>query len=258
MKSSKYIFILVTLLLASCVKKRESSLYYQQANAPITHGIWNQLVQKHVDDKTGLVSYKGFIKDSALLNHYLVYLNHHTPGLHASQQDKKAFWINAYNAFTVKLIVDEYPLKSITHLHPKPYIPFINTVWNEPRFFVNKQSISLDYIEHELLRKEFDDPRIHFAINCASLSCPVLLNKSYQADILDQQLDQQARRFINDPLRNELATGKLSSIFNWFASDFSNGQNSLYDFVSQYAVTKLPASQQVTFLPYDWSLNEKK
>lgn len=221
------------------------------------HGTWTDLLQKHVDSK-GDVDYKGFIEDSARLNDYLERLSANPPGEGATDDYGLAYWINAYNAYTVKLIIDNYPLESIQDLHPTLKIPGVNTVWHRKFFKIGGQEMSLDHIEHEILRKQYEEPRIHFAINCASVSCPPLLNEAYVPERIGEQLEQQARNFINNEAYNKITADRaeVSQIFNWFKKDFTEN-GSLIGYLNQYSDTKIKANATVENMNYDWGLNEQ-
>ena len=175
-----------------------------------------------------------------------------------SEAEQLAYWINAYNAFTVKLIADNYPVESIEDLHPTLNIPLLNTVWHKKFFKIGGRASSLDEIEHKILRKKFNEPRIHFAINCASYSCPPLRNEAYTAGELNKQLDEQAKAFINNPAHNKLSPEKasLSKIFSWFKGDFTK-DGSLTDYINRYANTKLKPNAEISHLEYDWRLNKQ-
>ena len=160
--------------------------------------------------------------------------------------------------YTIKLIIDHYPLESITDLHPAIYIPGLKSVWHEKFFTIGDQEFCLDRIEHEILRPEFEDARIHFAINCASMSCPVLRNVAYEPEDLDEALDEQAALFINDDERNKISRSGLevSKIFSWFREDFER-EGDLIDYLNRYSDVKIDKDAKVRFLTYDWSLNER-
>ena len=222
----------------------------------ITHEAWNKLLKKHVDSK-GFVDYKGFIKDSVALNSYLSMLSTNVPGDSWSKEEKLAFWINAYNAFTVKLITDYYPIKSIKDIGSKIQIPFVNTPWQKKFIPMGDKKIKLDDIENNILRKDFEEPRIHFSIVCASISCPKLRNEAYEASKIEVQLTDQAKAFLSDPTRNKPSENKLSPIFKWFGGDFEKNGNKKIDFINKYSPVKVDESK-VEYLSYDWGLNEKK
>lgn len=222
-----------------------------------SHQIWTDLLQKHVN-KAGEVDYKGFIKDKAKLEKYLDALSSTPPDKNTwSEEEQLAYWINAYNAFTVKLIADNYPVKSIQDLHPTFKIPLINTVWHKKFFKIGGEDASLDQIEHKILRKEFDEPRIHFAVNCASISCPPLRNEAYEAGKLERQLEEQGRSFINNPKYNKISADRveISKIFSWFKGDFTK-DGSLIEFLNRYAKVKIKDSAKVNHMDYNWDLNE--
>ena len=234
--------------LNSCAQQQD---FNSSCDAP-DHAVWDELLNAHVD--TGWVNYKGFLQDSTKLNSYLETLSNCAPSISWSKSEKLAFWINAYNAFTVKLVVDHYPVESIKDI--KKGVPFINSVWDIKFFEIGGREMDLNQIEHSILRKEFDEPRIHFAIVCASKSCPELLNNAYTAEKLQQQLQQQAVEFINDESKNRFQENKiyLSPIFKWFKGDFTK-QSTLKDFVSNYAIKGFSKDVSVSYTEYDWSLN---
>lgn len=222
---------------------------------PVQHAEWNLLLKKHVT-QDGMVDYQGFLKDKKQLQVYLDKLSANKPTSKWSKSEKLAYWINAYNAFTVKLIVDHYPIKSIKDI--KKGIPFINSVWDIPFIPLGKEKVDLNYIEHSILRKEFMDPRIHAAINCASFSCPLLRNEAYTAHQIDEQLEDAMRKFINDPQRNQLdkSSVKISKIFSWFSGDFRINGASVIDYLNKYAKKRVQQNAKVEYLSYQWELNE--
>ena len=225
---------------------------------PPTHQAWTELLQLYVDDK-GFVDYKGFKNDKKRLENYLNTLSNNAPDPKRwSKPEQLAYWINAYNAYTVKLIVDNYPVESIQDLHPTLKVPGVNTVWHKKFFSIGGQQSSLDEIEHQILRKNFNEARIHFAINCASFSCPLLRNEAYTAEQLEQQLSEQTRLFINDPSRNKISPNELelSKIFSWFKGDFTK-EGSLIDFLNTYSKTKIKQDADIDFMDYNWDLNEQ-
>lgn len=212
------------------------------------HDLWDALLSKHVD-AAGQVDYGGFVADRAQLQAYLDTLASRVPGKHWSREAKLAYFINLYNAGTVMLIVQHYPLKSIKD---------ISDPWGREFLRIGDVKVSLEGVEHGILRK-MDEPRIHFAINCASLSCPRLQARAYTEKGLEKQLQTAAREFINDPLRNRFSDGKaqLSRIFKWFKGDFTGRGLTLVQFVNPYLPTPLPDDARVEYLPYDWSLNDR-
>ena len=211
------------------------------------HDIWDSELKKYVD-KEGNVNYRLWKKNSKLLETYLINLENNPPINQWTKNDSLAYFINAYNAVTVKLILDNYPLRSIKDL----IIP-----WWLKRFKLNSEKITLNFIEHKILRK-MDDPRIHFAINCASRSCPKLQNVAYYSHKLENQLNDAAIEFINDQTKNKINANRLmlSKIFSWFKDDFGN-RIQLLKFVNKYSKIKILENARIEYLNYDWNLNEK-
>ena len=168
-----------------------------------------------------------------------------------------AYWINAYNAFTVELVLDHYPVESIKDI--KRGIPFVNSVWDIRFIRIQGEEYDLNRIEHGILRKYFADARVHAALNCASYSCPRLRGEAYMPARLDEQLDAAMRIFVNDPLRNRVQAGQaeLSKIFSWYGGDFKEDAGSLRQFIDRYAVEPLSEDGQIRYLEYDWSLNDE-
>ena len=220
---------------------------------PVNHQAWTDLLEKHVDQK-GMVNYTGFIMDSSELIQYLDLLSSNPPGKSWSKAEQLAYWINAYNAFTVKLIIDYYPLESIKEIAGG--LPMLDSPWDIKFFRIGGIPFDLNTIEHQILRAKFEEPRIHFAINCASISCPKLRTEAYSAQQLEQQLEEQTLDFLNDPERNLISANetKLSRIFDWFQRDFVK-QSDIPTFIQQYNVS-INKEQKIQFLDYDWALNE--
>ncbi len=249
----KNILLIVLLFVLGCSNSK--STFANDASSP-NHNAWTALLKKHVRED-GLVDYKGFIKDKDKLNAYADYISNNPPASGWTDEEKIAYWINAYNVFTVKLIVDNYPVKSIKDLNPTLSIPTIRSIWTKEWFKIGGEDFSLDRIEHKILRKDFNEPRIHFAVNCASISCPILRNEAYTAEKLDQQLNEQATIFLNDTSRNMIESKKarVSKIFSWFGGDFKKDQT-LIEFLNKYSKVKIDTKAKVRFMDYNWKLNE--
>ncbi len=228
----------------------------QMDSTGISNKIWDELLQKHVGDM-GDVNYKGFVQAKDSLEDYLNILSSNPVNDSWSREAALAYWINAYNAFTVKLIVDNYPVESIRDLNPTFYIPMVRTVWHRKFFKIGGKEMNLDTIEHEILRKKFNEPRIHFAIVCASKSCPVLLNESFEEDKIYEQLDRQTKAFLADKSRNIIREDEveISKIFSWFSGDFTK-DGSLIDFLNLYSPIEISEDASIRYVDYDWSLNE--
>lgn len=251
----KFLLILLFLPLISCGNTNQGTPAKAYGNPKINttsalkngdHSKWNVLLQKHVS-KSGKVSYKGFQKNQKELTSYLNELAKNMPTKSWSKNAVLAYWINVYNAFTVQLILDNYPVKSIKD---------INNPWGKKFFVLGTKKYSLEEVEHEILRK-MDEPRIHFAINCASYSCPNLLNEAYNDETLDKQLTQAAKSFINDKTKNTITAEKveISSIFDWFSGDFTKKGN-LIDFLNKYSSVKINSNAKINHKEYNWNLNE--
>jgi hypothetical protein len=233
------------------------SIISGQAQSNISHQDFDSILKKYVS-ANGKVDYAGFKKDSAALNSYLNLLSKNPPQVTWSQQEQMCFWINAYNGFTIKLITKFYPVTSIKDIGSSIQIPFINTPWDIKFIRIGNQTMDLNHIEHGILRKKFSDPRIHMALVCASKSCPVLLNEAYAPEKLDQQLTLQTKAFLSDPVRNKISVDKaqLSMIFNWYGGDFSKNGSSVRSFVNTYSAVKIKPEAKISYLEYNWSLNE--
>ncbi|GJM35999.1 MAG: DUF547 domain-containing protein [Saprospiraceae bacterium] len=245
-------FIMTTLLLAASCKVSK----YDSDSKPINHALWDTLLQEHVNE-AGWVDYEGFIKDSVRMNKYLTLMgNNHPNDKNWSENEQKAYWINAYNAYTVKLIMDNYPVASIKDI--KNGIPFVNTVWDIKFINIEDRTYDLNNIEHGILRPRYKDPRIHFAVNCASFSCPKLQNKAYVANKLEEQLDEAAREFLAEESRNKLTKDKiqLSKLFTWYKGDFTE-KTSVIGFINQYAPIQVNENATIEYLDYDWNLNKQ-
>lgn len=224
-------------------------------NAQVNHSGWTRILKTNVNSE-GLVNYKNLHNHSESLNKYLELLSKNAPTTNWSKDEKKAYWINAYNAFTVKLIIDNYPVESIKDIAGSIYK--VNTAWDIKFITIGSKTYDLNNIEHGILRKDFNDPRIHFAINCASISCPILRDEAYVASELNEQLDEQAKVFINDQSKNNISSNgiQLSKIFSWFKGDFTKN-SSLVDFINQYSSIEISRDDKINHMDYDWSLNKQ-
>ncbi len=238
MKAPKIIIALITILALNQVKSQNS----------FDHSVWDQALLLNVSED-GKVDYDGFMRDSSQLYQYFRQLSENPPQENWSREEKLAYWINAYNAYTIKLIIDSYPVKSIKE---------IEDPWNKKFFKIDGVWHSLGELEHKILRK-FGDPRIHFAINCASISCPVVWNRAYSADNLHTALDQQTAKFINDPIRNTITDKvvNVSKIFSWYKKDFKVNGGDVKDFINRYATVKITNQPKKGYKDYDWALNEQ-
>jgi len=232
----------------------------------IDHQSWDALLKRYVD-QNGNVNYRAWkqsAEDQRTLDAYLGHLSAANPNAQASQGAKLAFWINAYNAVTIKGILREYPTSSIRN-HTAKLIGY--NIWDDLLLTVGGKPYSLNQMEHEVLRK-MGEPRIHFAIVCASISCPRLLNEAYTAERLDQQLMVNSRDFFANPRNFRFDPARqsfqLSSILDWFGEDFGANQAAQLQAIAPYLPTAQAqqfASQgrgSVSHLDYDWGLNDQK
>ncbi|MEM9547620.1 MAG: DUF547 domain-containing protein [Bacteroidota bacterium] len=211
------------------------------------HTSFAKLLKTHVSP-SGVVNYAALKGDEAQLDSYLKLLEGMPPATTWSSEQELAYWINAYNAYTLKLILDNYPVKSITDLHGgKP--------WDVKWINIDGKSLSLNNIENDIIRPKFNEPRIHFAVNCAAKSCPPLLNDAYVDSKLNAQLESQTKKFINNASFNTLSKNEIevSKIFEWYKVDFGD----IASFVLRYANTTVKPGAVVKFKEYDWALNGK-
>lgn len=210
------------------------------------HEAWGRMLQTYVSE-SGDVNYSAWKEDRYALDAYIEALARNAPAKDAPTPQRMAFWINAYNALTVQLILNNYPLESIRDL----YRP-----WGRTVFQIGDQSYSLGAIEHRILRK-MGDPRIHFAINCASASCPKLSRTVYTGRGLEQQLQQATQAFLTDPSKNEIEGDqwRLSRIFLWFGQDFG-GRKGKIAFIKKALELPQETTPELSYKRYDWGLNQ--
>ena len=233
---------------------------------------FDRVLARHVHD--GLVDYEGLKADRADLDRYLERLGEVAPMdlTHATRDDRLAFWINAYNACVLRLVIDHYPLagpqraNGASEKHPAspPSIRQIPHTWTAPFCRVARRDRSLDGIESGILRP-IGDPRIHFALSCAARGCPALADQAYRADRLDEQLDRAVRRFVADPRQCHLEPGEppvlhINKFLDWYKEDFG-GATGLVAFLRRYVPRRelaslRPGAVRVEYLDFDWSLNE--
>lgn len=243
---------------------------------PLLHGAvrddqWTALLDKHVvwinNGVASQVDYAGFLSDQDALDAYLASLSAVTPAQYAhwNADQQLAFLLNAYNAFTVKLILQHYPLDSIREIGG-----LFSNAWQQPFIPLLGKTLTLDDIEHGMIRAPgvFDEPRIHFAVNCASIGCPALLREAFVADRLDAQLADAEQRFLSDRSRNrfnpERRHFEVSKIFKWYGADFAKKWGSLDAYLQRHAalladpaaLTIAGKTSEIEFTDYDWALNQ--
>jgi len=243
-----------------------------------THSAFTKLLQTYVDDE-GMVDYEALkTNGQPRLNAYLDQLGgvSRTAFEKWSRDQKVAYYINAYNAYTLKAIVDHYPIKAggwISGLRfPSNSIRQIDGVWDELTWKAGGRKLTLDQIEHKHLREVLDEPRVHFAVNCASIGCPELRRKAFTAQTLDQQLNDAAKAFITNPdkVRTEGSTLYVNPILKWYEEDFDRYKaaegygtyNGVVAYISKYRprherAALLNGRYDLEWLDYDWSLNDQ-
>ncbi len=242
------------------------------------------VLEKYVDDQ-GMVNYQKLKSNPENLKTFMANLDLLERARYGQWTDNKqiVFWINAYNAITLKVIINHYPIEASLiggFLYPSNSIRQISGVWDEITHPVMGEEMTLDHIEHEILRKKFNEPRIHMALVCAAKGCPILRNEPYTGDELDSQLEDQSKRFLSNPKKFKIDRQQnkvfLSSIFKWFGKDFvpkygtnekftghSKVERAVLNFISQYLSSEKSeyieeADFSIEYLSYDWSLNEQK
>ncbi len=232
-----------------------------------THQSYHQILQKHVvvDGPQTYVNYKSLNKESQTFDQYLLSLSQVSANEYQkfSKDDKLAFLINAYNAFTIKLILNNYPVKSI-----KDIGHLFKNSWKIKFFTLLGEQRNLDNIEHDMIRKNFKEPRIHFAVVCASIGCPPLMPRAYRGKTLEHQLTQAAKNFLLDSKKNRLDVQKktlyLSKIFKWYGGDFIKKFGSVENYIAGIMSDDPKVSAmikdkkfEVIYNHYDWNLNER-
>lgn len=246
--------------------------FFHEASAfDHSHKLWGEVLEKFVTDQghSSAVNYQGLKTNSEIFQKYLESLSvvKKSEFESWSREERLAFLINAYNAFTLKLIIDFYPVKSIRDIGRSLLHPFPNP-WKDQKFIeLFGEKTFLDHIEHDLIRPVFKEPRIHFAVNCASIGCPKLSTQPYTASNLEKQLVEASKLFLSDSTRNRWNETKsmleLSMIFDWYGEDFGEGDDGLKNFIlplMELSETQLAAARKakIDFLEYNWSLNDHK
>lgn len=228
----------------SIVKTENEVEFVVELSSP-DHDPFSKMLNKYVTND-GKVNYKGFKNDQQALKNHILALEQNPPKKEWSKNDQLAYWINLYNALTVNLIIENYPLESILEINN-------GKAWDLKLTKIQDDQYSLNDIEHQIIRKQFNEPRIHFAVNCAAVSCPKLLNEAFVPDKLAFQLEAQTKYFINNNAKNTIdqTTIEISKIFEWYAEDFGN----LKTFISKYHSNMNP-DNEIAYREYDWKLNQ--
>ena len=209
-------------------------------------GVYGQILSNFVSS-SGNVNYSAIKTNREMLSQATQHFEENPPESSWSKNEKLAYWINAYNLYTIELVVDNYPVNSIKDIASgKP--------WDKKFIKLDGRTMSLNDIENGIIRKDFNEPRIHFAVNCASISCPKLLNKAYTSGNLNSLLESQTKRFINDNAMNSItATNpQISNIFDWYKADFGN----VISFLNKYSNTEIESSAKISYKEYNWNLNK--
>lgn len=242
----------IVLLLVGCKAKAS---FQNGAGEPPSNESFTKLLQKHVDERGG-VDYEGFLEDRAELKSYLKLLQNNPPNSASwSEEDQIAYWINVYNAFTIELILEHYPVESIKDIAGS--IPFVNTPWDIKFIEMGEETYDLNNIEHGILRKHFNEPLIHVAVNCASVSCPKLRNEAFEGARLKSQLEEQADYYVNYSGKNDLNGDNwaLSRILKWYGGDFKDRYGSVEGFIRAFARGKISTDPDISYKEYNWNLN---
>ena len=235
---------------SSLIKKEEPAITPTQI-VEENHVIFDKLLKKYVSS-SGKVNYKGFKADKQKLESYIKHMQVLYKDLKVWNKNKRlAYWINVYNANTIKLILDNYPVTSITKLkNGKP--------WDYKIIELGDKKYTLNDIENKIIRPRFKEPRIHFAVNCAAKSCPKLLNKAWTEHNIQRYLTKQTKAFLANTKENTITENKvvLSKIFDWYKADFGGDNAKLIAFINKYSNTKVNENAKVSFNEYVWDLNQ--
>ncbi len=277
----RYRYILLACML---VLTADVVLAIEETKRAFSYDDYAAVLKDHVDD-AGMVDYKKLKAAPQKLNAFVAAMSKVQPNSYDGWNKKEqiVLWLNAYNALTLKAIVDNYPIKSSffrSRIYPKNSIRQIPGVWSKIKFNVMGRDLTLGHIEHEILRKKFNEPRIHMAMVCAAMGCPPLLNKPYTAQKLNEPLDDQTRRFLANPAKFRIDRNAgvvyLSPIFKWFKGDFVNKYSpdknisnhskeisAVLNFIAGHLEKPdrdylLASNFKIKYLKYDWSLNEQQ
>jgi len=220
----------------------------------VSHQGFDEVLNKFVDED-GNVRYKALKRNSETLRAYTKMIRSSMINPNWSKNEKIAFWINAYNAHTLEMIIDHYPIKKISDIETDA-----KSVWDDKFIQMGEHRLSLNDIEHKILRAELHEKRVHFAVNCSAVSCPALLNMAYTADNLNKMLNKQTKLFFLDSTKNHYdgTTLSLSKILDWYKVDFGGTDADLLEFINKYTDAGLPEGTEIKYLPYNWILNDTK
>lgn len=210
---------------------------------------YNAFLKSHIAS-SGKVNYSKIKQNLSQLENILSFIEINQPEENWTRNQKLSYWINSYNAYTLYFVAKEFPVNSILDINAKPW---------DVKFIPSKNGlISLNDIEHKIIRANFNEPRIHFALNCASQSCPQLLNKAYKPGALNNQLENQTQNFLNDSSKNKLnnvSNIEISSLFDWYKDDFSKEDQNVISFLQKYN-SNITSDTKIRFMEYSWELND--
>ena len=281
---NNYRFFILTGLFMAYSFFASQTLAAESEKQEFDYSDFGEALKINVDD-AGMVNYRKLKAEPQKLRAFITELGNFDRKDFDKWDDneKIAFWLNAYNALTLKAIIDNYPIKSSffkSRIYPKNSIRQIAGVWDKINFKVMGQNLTLGHIEHKILRVKFDEPGVHMAMVCAAMGCPSLRNEPYTGDKLQEQLDDQTRRFLANPAKFKIARADdriyLSPIFKWFAADFikkhgpkksigrhNKEESAVLNFIASYLDKAqkdymLAGKFKIKYLKYDWSLNEQQ
>ena len=281
----RLILLFFIFVMFGCTKIEPTTFTDEQVVEPriLSHASFDRLLQRFVDHE-GRVNYSALKQDSRDLDEYYHLIATFSPDSHPdlfpSESHKLAYWINAYNATAIKTVLTYYPISSVLDVKPPAVFFFLS---EKSGFFVFQRltyggkTTSLYYLGNGVIRERFQEPRIHFALNCAALGCPRLPRQAFSGEDLERQLDQETRKFLSEARNFRIDhSGKtiyMSSIFKWYEDDFLNwyqknyseSKASLVNYIALYLTSDKAAELKehgnqyaLRFLPYDWGLNDKK
>ena len=241
MKKLSVTVVLMGLMIIQC--------FAQDVKEHVSHSSWDALLSRHVTSE-GKVNYDSFKSDIAKLDKYLKLIGDNEAKTGWSQAEKKAFWLNAYNAWTIKLVLERYPVNSIKGVSAKP--------WDKRFIKIGVNTHTLNDIENKIIRRQFKDARIHFAVNCAAISCPKLSNKAFTMLNVEKELDRLTKEFFkSDNVKLVEKSAQLSKIFEWYVDDFMEESESVLKFVERYSGMTFHPKVKVSYLDYNWKLNKQ-
>jgi len=241
MKKLSVTGVLMGLMIIQC--------FAQDVKDHVSHSSWDALLSRHVTSE-GKVNYDSFKSDIAKLDKYLKLIGDNEAKTGWSQAEKKAFWLNAYNAWTIKLVLERYPVNSIKDVSTKP--------WDKRFIKIGANTHTLNDIENKIIRRQFKDARIHFAVNCATISCPKLSNKAFTVKNVEKELDRLTKEFFkSENVKLVEKSAQLSKIFEWYADDFIEESESVLKFVERYSGMTFHPKVKVSYLDYSWKLNKQ-